>query len=149
MSAQDFALNPQNYNPGSYNSGNFFERIGDWFSGNDRASNYQARVDELNRAYEQDNLTSARAWSEYMDSTAVQRRMKDIEAAGLNPWLAIQSGINASGASSVGEGGSAKNSYKAKKGDNPLDTIRAIAKDMMSYNLTASKMVLDFFSGSN
>ena len=71
------------------------------------------RNDQL---YERANIESARAWSEYMDSTATQRRVKDIEAAGLNPWLAVQNGLSASASSgSVDMGGSAKHKTNSEQ----------------------------------
>ena len=60
------------------------------------------------QAYERASINSARAWDEYMDSTQIQRRVKDLEAAGLNPWLAVQNGVSGTGTPSVDTGGSAK-----------------------------------------
>lgn len=66
-------------------------------------ANRQAEIE-----YERQSIDSARAWSEYMDSTQYQRRVADLKKAGLNPWLAIQNGISGSGTPSVDTGGSAK-----------------------------------------
>ena len=146
MSAQDFSLNVSAYDPGTFNQGNVFERIGDWFNGRDRAAEYNAKAAALDKKYEQDNLAAARGWAEYMDSTQVQRRVKDIEAAGLNPWLAVQNGLSTSAGQSVGEGGSAKNYNKAKNGDNPLKAITKFYKEMMNFQLKAAEVLADFAS---
>lgn len=47
---------------------------------------------------------SARSYDQYMSNTSFSRLMKDIEAAGYNPWLALQSNI---GSASYGGGTSA------------------------------------------
>lgn len=75
------------------------------------------------RAYERASISSARAWDEYMDSTQVQRRVKDIEAAGLNPWLAVQNGISGSGTPSVDTGGSAKHHTSSKQSSSVLGML--------------------------
>lgn len=80
---------------------------------------YQRHLAEQ-QAYERASIDSARAWSEYMDNTAVQRRVKDLEAAGLNPWLAVQNGISGSGAPSVDTGGSAQVSNSSNQSSNGL-----------------------------
>lgn len=104
---------------------NTWERIGDHLFGTnnrDKAAYNQMMLEEtINRA----NVTSARAWDEYFDSTAVQRRMKDIQAAGLNPWLALQSGgIQANGsAGSDNSPSSAKYHSKESKDGNPVKDI--------------------------
>lgn len=147
MAAQDFALNVANYDPGTYNQGNFFERVGDYFSGRDRATEYNQRAAYLDKLYEQDSLTAARAWSEYMDSTQIQRRVKDLEAAGLNKWLAVNNGLSSSAGNSVGDGGSAKNYSKAKNGSNAVDDIKQWIKDLMNFSIQSAKVATSFLSG--
>lgn len=52
------------------------------------AQNAQDEANEFNSAQAQ----ASRDWQERMSNTSFQRRMKDLEAAGLNPMLAISQG---------------------------------------------------------
>lgn len=84
----------------------------------------QAEID-----YERQSIDSARAWSEYMDSTQYQRRVEDLKKAGLNPWLAVQNGISGTGTPSVDTGGSAKSQTDSKQSSSWLaQLLMAIAK---------------------
>ena len=68
--------------------------FGDWITGRSSAKQQQANQANLDYAEFVRNEYSAkqqRDWEEFMDSSKVQRSMKDLEAAGLNPWLAVQS----------------------------------------------------------
>lgn len=67
-------------------------------------------------AYEQSANNSARAWDEYMQSTYYQRMVKDLEKAGLNPWLALNSGVGqTNNYQSAGNGVSAQSKGKANQ----------------------------------
>ena len=113
--AEDYASNANQYGLGAHG---FLSNLGQSL-GLGTNDNYDRALVEDNRNYERASISSARAWSEYMDATATQRRVKDLEAAGLNPWLAVQNGVSGSGMPSVDTGGSAQhqtNSKQSKKG---------------------------------
>ena len=92
-------------------------QFGDYFNGGASAKRQQQNQASLDYAEYVRNEASAKAqrdWEEYMDSSKVQRSLKDIEAAGLNPWLAIQSagfgGSTPTGAAASSSAGQAASS---------------------------------------
>lgn len=126
----NYEFNPNMYGydiPGLGKDG-FLDQIAKFF-GIDREPSYQNELTRQNQEYERQSIESARAWSEYMDNTQIQRRVKDIEAAGLNPWLAVQNGVSGTGQPSVDTGGSAQNSHSSGQSKSNLSMLLlAIAK---------------------
>lgn len=130
MSAQGF-VDPYNYQPTDTSSiisnssappsgASLGDKIADLLGVTDTKGNYERWLTERDREYERQATNSARAWDLYMDSTKVQRMVDDIKAAGLNPWLAIQSGLSGgSTATTAGSGSSARAVYSGnnKKGN--------------------------------
>lgn len=74
-------------------------------------SAYQAYLDNINNRNEAKAVQSARAWDEYMSNTAYSRAFKDLENAGVNPYILLNSGSTPS--TSVGS--AAKPSYQYSK----------------------------------
>lgn len=82
---------------------------------------------------EEQNFNSAEAqknrdFQEYMSSTSFQRMISDIEKAGYNPWLALNSGgaAMASGSTASSSGSSAASALSSKTQKETADKDRGI-----------------------
>ena len=97
-------------------------RVVNWFDGSrDKAyRDYQTYLDNVDRRNEFNAVQSARQYDKMMDDTKYQREMRDLQAAGLNPYLLVNNGgISASSAPSGARADYGKHSVnvKSKTGD--------------------------------
>lgn len=102
-----------------------------WEAANARTHATEERI--AAQVYNSAEAMRARDWQEYMDSTAVQRRLNDLAAAGINPlYMFTGSGV---GIGSSGGGGSAASvspgsSAAASSGANGATAVNALLKTL-------------------
>lgn len=119
--------------------------LGDFLSGGMAAGKQaeaQAAMDAKEWARNEYSAQQQRAFEEYMSNTQVQRAMKDLEAAGLNPWLAVQSaGFGSSIPTGAAASSSAGQVSSAESGSRVLAGIGTSALGLAALFKTVAKLV--------
>lgn len=96
------------------------EEVPNWFSGLLQSVGQSQAQD---RIYNAEQAALSREWSERMSNTAYQREVKDLQAAGLNPILAVTGG----GLSGASTPSSATATHSSSSGDTLSTLISALA----------------------
>lgn len=109
---------PEHYGDFNYEIAKFFQNGAE--KGFDEAyeaykanweNDYNNYLNDINTYYENKAVQSARAFDEYMSNTAYQRAFKDLEKAGLNPYMLVGTSSIAPASSTS----SAKAEYSKRK----------------------------------
>ena len=118
-------------------------QFGDWITGrmaDKQAAQNQAFLDTKEFQRNEYSAQQQRAFEEYMDSTKVQRAMKDLEAAGLNPWLAVQS-AGFGGSTPTGAAASSSAGQVSAHGSSPGSSLGSAAFGLAMLIKTIAKVV--------
>lgn len=129
-------VNKINHNNNSSQIGTFFGDVAELFGGaNENSSAAVANRRQLALQHDSQAFNSAEAqkqrdWEEYMSSSAHQREMADLKAAGLNPILAAES----SGAAAPAGSGATSSAGQASRGTGMKDVMSIFSSIFGSVN---------------
>lgn len=130
-----------------YTNLGFWAPASNWFDGN---VDYSRELQKLGyeNAYNAMEAAKARDWQEYMSNTAFQRQVKDMQTAGLNPYLAYggSGATTGSGVSAHSGSGSVPKSGEAV-GAVVRGIISVAAQLALGMNATATQLAIA--SGKN
>lgn len=118
--------------------------FGDWITGRSFQKQMASNQANLDWAEYVRNTVSAReqrAWEEYMSNTQVQRAMADLKAAGLNPWLAVQSAGFGGSVPSGATASSSAGQVASSGGTSPGSAIGATAAGLAMLIKVLSKVL--------
>lgn len=104
-------------------------KIVNWFTG---------QSDARREAYNYSQNLAQKRYELDLDNSAVTRRVSDIKNAGLNPWLALQSGIGAAASSSGGSAYSVKKPSPTGIGDAIGSALKILGFMVLKTNFAAA-----------
>ena len=97
----------------------------------------QLALDNSAREFSALEAQRQREWEKMMSDTAFQRQVKDLEAAGLNPWLAVQNA--GSGASTPSGSSASSSSGNASQANNKIYLAAGLIATALRMFLTKGK----------
>lgn len=142
MSAYGITFNDDHNNAGSVSTPGYMDYYndaigvaGEYRPGDLTTGNWLKRQEDLKRelgqlAFNSQEAQKNRDFQEYMSKTEVQRRVKDIEAAGFSPLMLLSGGVGAasspSGSAATSSGYKSSTSKKSGLGDLAALAIRVL-----------------------
>lgn len=111
------------------------------------ARDWQTNANQIAMDFNHQEAELARAWQERMSSTEVQRRMKDMERAGINPILASQYGANTPNGQSASVGTSNTSTARGSSASSNSNSVRFTSNVFNGIldTLNSAKKISNFF----